>query len=155
MCAIVDADVADQVFGRRNRPEAGVEFFRWLNAGSGRMVTGGGNWRELCQTSARAWMQQAVLAGRIRILDQAKVDARTSELRADCVSNDAHVVALAQISGARLLYTNDGALHQDFRNKTFIDQPRGRIYSTKEKDAFDKRRRTLLSNKNLCRSGSS
>lgn len=100
-------------------------------------------------------MQQAVLAGRIRILDHAEVDARTSELRADCVSNDAHVVALAQISGARLLYSNDGDLHKDFGNKTFIDQPRGRIYSTKEKDALGKRLRTLLRNKNLCRSGSS
>lgn len=155
MCAIVDADVADQVFGRRNRPEAGIEFFNWLNGGSGRMVTGGGNLRELSQTSAQAWMQQAVLAGRIRILDNAKVDARTGELRADCVSNDAHVVALAQISGARLLYSNDGDLHQDFRNKAFIDRPRGRVYSTKEKDAFDRRLQNLLRSKNVCHSGSS
>lgn len=149
MCAIVDADVADQVFGPGNRPEAGRAFFQWLNTGRGRMVTGGENWRELCRTSAQKWMQAAIAAGRIHILDRATIDDKTSELKVACVSNDSHVVALAQISGARLLYSNDGDLHRDFGNKTLVDRPRGRIYSTKENDAFDKRLRGLL-NKTRC-----
>ncbi len=151
MCAIVDADVADQVFGKGDRPEAGHAFFRWLNTGSGRMVTGGENWRELCRTSAQKWMQGAIAAGRVQILDGTAIDHKTSELEIECVSNDAHVVALAQISGARLLYSNDGDLHQDFGNKTLIDRPRGRIYSTKENDTFDRRLKTLL-NTTRCRS---
>ena len=155
MCAIVDANVAHQVFSQKARPEAGIEFFKWLSAESGRMVTGGENWRELRQTSARAWMQQALLAGRIRLLDETKVDARTKELGAECVSDDPHVVALAQISGARLLYSNDLGLHQDFGNKDLVNRPRGSIYSTNEKDIFDKKLKRILNNKNLCRSGSS
>ena len=46
------------------------------------------------------------------------------------VSNDAHVIALAQVSGARLLYSNDSDLQDDFKDKSLIDSPRGRIYTT-------------------------
>ena len=34
-----------------------------------------------------------------------------------CQSNDLHVLALAQVSGARLLYSNDLSLHQDFETE--------------------------------------
>ena len=47
-----------------------------------------------------------------------------------CQSNDLHVLALAQVSGARLLYSNDLSLHQDFGNRDLISRPRGKIYST-------------------------
>lgn len=154
MCAIVDADVADQVFGQGDRPEAGREFFEWLNTGRGRMVTGGENLRELSRTSAEKWMQGAIAAGRVQILEKTKIDDKASDLEIACVSNDPHVVALAQISGARLLYSNDRCLHQDFRNKALVDQPRGSIYSTNKSDTFDRRLRVLL-NKSLCRSASS
>ena len=72
-----------------------------------------------------------------------------------CVSDDPHVVALAQLSGARLLYSNDTDLMQDFRNRNLIDRPRGRIYSTDEKmnpsKSFTTTHRNLLKTKGLCR----
>ena len=40
MCAIVDANVAREVFGP-SAPPAGEKFFAWLNKGSGRLVVGG------------------------------------------------------------------------------------------------------------------
>ena len=66
-------------------------------------------------------------------------------------SDDHHVIALAQLSGARLLYSNDSALHDDFGNKSLIDQPRGRIYSTKESSTFRNVHRHLLRD-HICRS---
>ena len=49
-----------------------------------------------------------------------------------CQSNDPHIIALAQVSGARLLYSNDKALQQDFKNQDLINNPKGKIYTTNE-----------------------
>ena len=132
MCAILDADVAHQVFGTE-RPPAGEAFFAWINSGGMRLVAGGRLLEEL-DNDARflAWRQQATQAGRIRILNAQEIEARMAELQDEgvCRSNDLHVVALAQVSGARLLYSNDLSLHQDFGNRQLINSPRGKIYST-------------------------
>ena len=82
------------------------------------------------------------------------MDGREEELGREgrCRSNDIHVIALAQISGARLLYSNDQALHEDFGNKLLIDRPRGKVYSTNERKDFTNAHRRLLNNRNLCRS---
>ena len=45
------------------------------------------------------------------------------------ISNDIHILALARASGARLLYTSDQNLMDDFKKKEIIDKPRGKIYS--------------------------
>ena len=151
MCAIVDANVAGEVFGT-DRPEAGAEFFRWLDTGRGRLIAAGKLVEELDKTPAGAWIRQAMLAGRLRKINDAEVDAKAMELRDSCSSDDPHVIALAQMSGVRLLYSNDRALHQDFRSKSLIDAPRGRVYPTLEDPTFRDRHRRLLANRNLCRS---
>ena len=61
-----------------------------------------------------------------------------------CRSDDHHVIALAQISGARMLFSNDGALQQDFKNIKLIDQPPGTVYSTLRSKALNSRRRAQL-----------
>jgi predicted nucleic acid-binding protein len=43
-------------------------------------------------------------------------------------SNDAHIIALARASGARVLCSADGALGADFKDKTFVDKPRGKVF---------------------------
>jgi hypothetical protein len=43
-------------------------------------------------------------------------------------SDDPHIIALAKVSGARLLCSKDQNLHTDFGNRVFIDKPRGNIY---------------------------
>ena len=45
------------------------------------------------------------------------------------ISDDVHILALARASGARLLYTGDKNLMTDFKTKSIIDNPRGKIYS--------------------------
>ena len=110
MCAIVDANVAHEVFGPNPSP-AGDGFFQWIAAGRGRLVAGGKALDELERSSAdfRLWAGQAVQAGNMTIVDEGELEARTERVidRGGYRSDDPHLLALAQVSGARLLYSND------------------------------------------------
>ena len=155
MCAILDNCVVGQVFGA-DRPAAGKAFFRWIHEGRGRLVAGGKLLRELDKTRAfRVWRLQAVLAGRIKLLNDEVVEGRARQLEQEnaCRSDDEHVVAVAQISGARLLYSNDSDLQDDFGNRKLIDHPRGKVYSTDIHKDLRQEHRKLLANRNLCGSG--
>ena len=81
------------------------------------------------------------------------VNGRAEALRRNniCTSNDEHVIALALVSGARLLYTNDKALIEDFKNRDIVAGPRGRIYTTARNDRFTEVHRQLLAEPDLCR----
>ncbi len=153
MCAIIDANVVHEAFGD-NRTEAGTEFRKWIDQGASQLVVGGKLLEELDGNGTfRAWRAVAAQFGRVQRLNERTVRARTARLQQSTAlsSDDHHVIALAQLSGARLLYSNDSALHDDFGNKSLIDQPRGRIYSTKENPTFGRAHRHLLHN-NVCRS---
>ena len=59
MCAILDANVAGEVFGT-DRPAAGRAFFHWINEGRGRLVVGGRLLQELDRNRAfKDWCLQA------------------------------------------------------------------------------------------------
>ena len=153
MCVILDANVVGEVFGPSRRSEAGEGFFEWINTGKGRLVAGGKLFQELCDSQKfQNWWKEALLAGRVRRVDDGKVDDRTKELKGQdlCQSNDEHVVALAQVSGARLLYSNDRALQRDFNDKSLIDNPPGKNYSTNQSKRFGKTHKSLL-RRNVCR----
>ena len=89
---------------------------------------------------------------RMRIEKASEVDARTEHIKGEgtCRSDDEHIIALAQISGARLLYSNDRALRHDFTNKRLIDSPRGKLYSTPKNKKSENDMRRLLNRKDLC-----
>ena len=80
MCAIVDANAAHEVFGLEGRPEAGKQFFEWINHGSGRVVAGGKLLDELQRTKFQSWARQALLSGRMSRVDAVDVDARAKKL---------------------------------------------------------------------------
>ena len=155
MCAILDANVVSEVFGS-NRPPAGIGFFDWINTGRGHLVVGGKLLQELVSASRafEKWGQEAQLAGKMSLVNGGEVEARAEALRAagTCRSNDQHVIAVAQVNGSRRLYSNDGDLQDDFRDKRLIDKPRGKVYSTREdKDFSDTHRRLLqLRKSELC-----
>ena len=159
MCAIVDANVAGEVFGEDASP-AGREFFNWLNGGRGRLVVGGKLLDELEDTRGfTTWASAATLAGRLTTLSEREVEARTRKIEREAAysSNDPHVLAVAQIGNARLLFTNDQDLGLDFRRRSLIDRPRGRIYHTRDlhsrndNKGFSKAHKRLLRT-NVCRS---
>ena len=154
MCAILDANAAHEVFGA-DPQTAGGKFFTWINQGKGILVVGGKLLAELegSGKGSREWVSRALTSGRVRVIDADRVDTRTAQVAQEgiCTSNDPHILALAQVSGARLLYSNDAELHKDFRNKRLIDDPRGKVYSTLQDKSFTASHKRLLAAGDLCR----
>ena len=132
VCVIVDTNVAASVF----RPHPSSDFqplFDWLTAAKqdGVLVFGGRLASELRQDN-RAWRFLIALekAGRAhRAVDQ-DVASHEASLRSTgiCTSDDPHVLALARVSGARVLCSLDTRLHADFKNPKIIADPRGVVY---------------------------
>ena len=151
MCAIVDANVAGEVFGN-NPSEAGKYFLEWLNS-KGRIAVGGHLLLELTtHQNFVKWLGTATRVGRARkICDQMVVtEAEALRVQAICRSDDFHVLALARVSKARLLFTNDIPLQQDFGDFQIVNSPRGRVYTTLLfRDVTDTHKRLLRRN-DLC-----
>jgi hypothetical protein len=127
---IIDANVASNALRDPPRPEF-VPICEALFSGSARMVHGGKLTDEYLRIgSIRSALSQLDRAGRVVVLIRAEVDA-FERLLADagvCESDDPHIIAIAQLSGARLLCSNDQDLHRDFTNKDLVDKPRGSVY---------------------------
>ena len=153
MCLIVDASVVGEMFGGDDT-SAGKAILDWLNNRKGTIVVGGKLLKELSRGSNKftEWARQALLREVMRRVEDTKVDRRTKQLIKDgnCKSNDQHIIALAQVGGARLLYSNDGNLQQDFRDKRLVDNPRGQVYSTRVNKNFTSTHQRLLRRRDLC-----
>ena len=128
MCLIVDANVAAKFLAQ---PGAVID---WLSRerGNPRLVAAGKLRKELADSgdAVRRLLVRLEQMGKLRSADPGKLRHEEQRLHATaiCASNDPHVLALAIVSGARTLATDDNALASDFRNKRIIDQPRGKIY---------------------------
>lgn len=129
MCLIVDANVANQIC-QADVSEDSQPVVKWIEEKGGRIVYGGKLTAELSVSGeVRRWLSRLVQAGRaFRVLDDdVNAEIELLETSGECTSNDAHILALARLSGARVLYSNDQALHADFTNPNLIS-PRGRVY---------------------------
>lgn len=155
MCVIIDADVVSEIFRvlpltkEDKRPEAGKKFFDWIDSNPDRLVIGGSKLKkELNIESLQIWLQEVDRRGRRnqRKYDDREIDQRARELRTQnaCKSNDEHIIALAQISNARLLYSKDENLHADFKTEKLLSRPRGKVYSTLKNPEFDSAKKNLL-----------
>ena len=152
MCAILDNNVRSEVFGE-NQSEAGKYFLDWLTDRNGNLVIGGNLLRELSGYSPfMAWLQQALLSGTAIRIPDSDVNAQTEDLknRGICRSDDEHVLSLAIVSGARLLFTNDRDLQDDFRDRRIVPGVRGRIYTTIRSSGVTRTHRDLLRRNDLC-----
>lgn len=151
MCAIIDRNAAIELMGPKC-PNAGTEFLRRVEGGKLKVVVGGKLRQELNSTKFRQWIVEALRAGRAESINDDRVNRESTKIRnaGMCQSNDPHIIALAQISGARLLYTNDKDLHTDFKDRRLIDIPRGKIYTTNEYKEFHRNHRRLLDRNDLC-----
>ncbi len=152
MCAILDTNVVSEVFGNR-KSRAGCAFRQWLDSGSSTLMLGGKLADELNRnTHFQKWKRAAIQYGKLQLLDRMEIETQTAMLHQSgaCVSDDEHIIALAQISNARLLFSNEPNLHKDFRNKSLINDPGGKIYSTHQRKDFTPSQKRLLANKKLC-----
>lgn len=130
MCAIVDASMASRFFGDPVDEEL-KPLWDWIARGRGVLVAGGRQLDELYRVgSAARALRNWERARRARFVSRDAVEAETGNLAQTdlCASNDHHIIALARVSGARLLCSRDQALHTDFRNRELISDPRGAVY---------------------------
>ena len=131
MCIIVDANRLGAFLA--DPPDDDSRPIRkWLDRGAGSIVysTGGRFAREI-RGRAKAKLADYVRAGRAKLIPASRFadDECDLKARADLRSDDPHVLALARAAGARLLYTADRNLISDFKDRRFIDGPRGKVYS--------------------------
>ena len=133
----------------------GRRFHSRINSGKLTLVVGGKLLEELERSSRgfKEWVKNALLYGRARLIDADQVAEQTAQVEKDgaYTSDDPHVLALAQVSGARLLYSNDEKLQQDFKKRRLIANPGGKVYSTLRDRAFTSTHRGLLAARDLCR----
>ena len=153
-CAILDANAVADVFGG-TPSEAGAGLRRWINDGRGRLASGGRLHSELQTASSefRRWAAVARGAGQLQLFESDELQAQVDhfESHPERHSNDLHILALAVVSGARLLYSNDRPLQRDFANPALINQPRGKVYSTLVNASFDQAKQQLLRTAPPCR----
>lgn len=133
MCLIIDANVVSLVF------PAPSEDFRPVHealiSGKARFVYGGKLTQEYA--AIRSFRRLLLLLdqrGSARQVADATVNAEAERLRARnlCRSDDQHIVALARVSGVRLLCSNDQDLSIDFKDATLLSRPPGSVYRRAE-----------------------
>ena len=152
MCAIVDINVVHQGLGRE-RTEAGKFFFDWLLNG-GILVVGGSKFESEIRRDSKflRFVNERRQSGKVRQgIKRGEVDAEQNRLigRNICESNDEHILALARVSNTRILFTNDDALQNDFRNPSIISRSRGQIYTTAVHKEVQQVHRDILSPRNV------
>jgi len=143
MCIIIDAN-ASQFF---KKPQS-ADFrpiWDWLNNKGGKLVYGGKLAEELRKiTDSIRLLKQLSNRGVAIREDDNKISKEEAKVRAiGCKSNDSHVIALARVSYARVLCSDDEKLHEDFKNLKVVSSPKGKIYQKAS-------HKNLLSHNNKC-----
>lgn len=129
MCLIVDANAVHKVFPAASAAYQPIEAA--LKSGRAKIVYGGELAREYARIEwFRRFLRILDQKGSARIVSDEQVDARTQALIQTnrCRSDDPHVLALALVSGARLLCSEDDDLCDDFKDREIIPHPRGSVF---------------------------
>ena len=131
MCIIVDTNKLGKFLADPPDDDS-RPIHKWLERRAGSIVySTGGRFAQEIQGRAKAKLADYVRAGRAKLIPESRFahDERDLKARADLRSDDPHVLALARAAGVRLLYTADRNLISDFKDRRFIDGPRGKVYS--------------------------
>jgi len=131
MSIIIDANCATQVLTNTPAEDFAPVLEAILTKGL-KMALGGSKLRTEYVTLATVWKFIVALdrAGKAATYPDADVDLAAGILDESGAlnSDDPHIIALAQVSGARLLCSRDKNLHKDFLSKELISKPRGNVY---------------------------
>jgi len=133
MCIIIDTSVAHRVLRSQTDEKYGGVSTELFSAKTNRvkLVYGGSKMtKEYGRASILVIVHQLRSAGRALRVPDEQVDTEQDRITSclNCQSDDQHILALALVSNARLLCTADANLMADFKNKSIIDRPRGKIY---------------------------
>jgi hypothetical protein len=130
MCLIVDANLCSVVF-RKTNDKSYQKLRAVISSNRLTVVHGGKLTNEYIKAGVLPIIALLAQSGKAFKVNSALIDAQLSQIQRVCTSNDAHVIALARADRkrGRVLCTKDQALQADFKNKSLIDGPRGKIYS--------------------------
>ena len=129
MCIIIDANRLGDFLA--NPPRADVQpIHDWLRHGGKIVYSTGGKFATDIGGTVKRKLAEHVRGGRADQIPYTEISAAVSELQDKIKSDDPHVLALARHSRVRVLYTHDQDLIDDFKDKRFIDRPRGAIYKS-------------------------
>lgn len=123
MCVIIDMNVAHRVLTDRPSPEYDPVHDGLFRQRTLRLAVGGTLRREYFRSREVTTMLRVLdQAGVARIYDDVVVDAETATVvgLSQCVSDDPHVIALARVSGARVICSEDKRLHADIKNPRLL-----------------------------------
>jgi len=125
MCVVIDANKAGDLCNQ-DRPYL-MALMQWINRG-GRIVSGGKLQEELFRiTKMRELVTEWAKRGTLIQLPKDAVKAKEDEIKGVCKSDDPHVIAIAIISNARIVVTEDKKLIQDLQDLSIVGRRR-RIY---------------------------
>lgn len=158
MCIILDVHKVDSVFGRATRAASVVEknvARRIIERTLGLAAGGTRYFRELRDSVSHEgqqfflenWRnpsQPGPVQPKVSALFDEK-EQKLIELRV-CQSNDEHIIAIAMVTGARLLMSDDLPLGRDFRDRNIVDPP-GRVVP---EDADRRQIERLLDSGSIC-----
>lgn len=125
MCLILDANEAARFVDEASTTFKAV--YKWMSLSDGRLAIGGLNERELRQVGSVVKLLKSWSArGKLRHFSESAVEAVEKKQVAGMVlkSNDSHIIALAIVSGARIICSKDKALVDDFAQLA----PAGKVY---------------------------
>lgn len=131
MLLIVDANCASKALCAEPTPDF-APILSALLLGKRKLALGGSKQREEYRKLTSVWRLIRVLdqAGRTRLTSDVAVEHEEAliKLSLQMTSDDPHIIALARITGTRLLCSHDQALHADFCNPRILSKPRGKVY---------------------------
>jgi hypothetical protein len=130
VCIIVDANSAQDI---KARSDDGAPILNWLLKEQSGLVVGGKLLRELVRCGLEPTLTVLSQAGRLHRIDDGKIQPVQEKLMKDgkCHSDDQHVLALAIVSGCRLIFSKDKNLHKDAKNRKLLTPPAA-IYQSKQ-----------------------
>jgi hypothetical protein len=125
MCIIIDANVANEF---ASESLDAIPVLKRVVAKKLKIVCGGRLKAEWHRTKLRRMYQQLVLAGSLVEYTEEQTQLGIEQISTQNIkSDDPHVLGLARVSGARILFSKDVKLHDDFKNMEILPG-KGKIY---------------------------
>ena len=136
MCIIID----NNKFGEFGSPDA-APIRKWLEKGGNVVYGVGGKFKEVPSKAQNLLVAYEQEGKATRYLWN-QIQPKMASLPGGIKSDDEHILALALVSGARLLFSGDKDLHDDFKNPKIIPKlggkPKsgGRVYQTQQHESL-------------------
>jgi hypothetical protein len=148
MCILIDANQA-HAFTKPSPAMSAI--VNWMASG-GRVVTGGKLSDELFGTRFGLLMVELSRRGNLVVYPRSLVDQEIKAVKKLPIrSDDPHVLAIARISGSRVVVTNDNKLIADLKDKAICSGKRRAIRKRPEKGDMSVKAVSALLNEAQCK----